>query len=239
MSSLLTLNGNVLSYSGSAVTGETSTVVIESSKNYTVSSGGTQTILPDTGYGAMYEVALAVPYKAAATYTPTTSDQTIAAGVFLNGNQTISGDANLDPENIKSGVSIFGIPGSYKGEIKRLISNDTSITPTGTYATSTYYNTAYGVKIGYMANGDILLSMQGGTSTNYEYLNFVLGTVPSGVTLTWTMTTSSNYATGKPNIQYACVLSGITSPSTIAIAMSSVDSTYDYVTCTITVTTDT
>lgn len=49
--------------------------------------------------------------KAAATYTPTTANQTIAAGQFLIGAQTISGDANLISSNIKSGVSIFGVDG--------------------------------------------------------------------------------------------------------------------------------
>lgn len=50
--------------------------------------------------------------KAAATYTPTTSDQTIAAGQYLSGAQTIEGDANLQAQYIASGVTIFGVVGS-------------------------------------------------------------------------------------------------------------------------------
>lgn len=50
--------------------------------------------------------------KAAATYTPTTSDQTITAGQYLTGTQTIAGDSNLVSGNIKSGISIFGVDGS-------------------------------------------------------------------------------------------------------------------------------
>ena len=50
--------------------------------------------------------------KAAATYTPTTSDQTIASGQYLSGVQTIKGDANLVSANILSGKSIFGVNGS-------------------------------------------------------------------------------------------------------------------------------
>ena len=50
--------------------------------------------------------------KQAATYTPGTSDQTIASGQYLDGAQTIKGDANLVAANIKSGVSIFGVAGS-------------------------------------------------------------------------------------------------------------------------------
>lgn len=53
--------------------------------------------------------------KAATTYTPTTSDQTIAAGTYCSGGQTIKGDSNLIDSNIKSGVSIFGVIGSYEG----------------------------------------------------------------------------------------------------------------------------
>ena len=50
--------------------------------------------------------------KAAETYTPTTSDQTISAGQYLSGAQTVKGDANLAAGNIKSGVTIFGVAGS-------------------------------------------------------------------------------------------------------------------------------
>ena len=50
--------------------------------------------------------------KAATTYTPTTSDQTIAAETYLIGAQTIKGDSNLQAQNIASGVTIFGVTGS-------------------------------------------------------------------------------------------------------------------------------
>lgn len=53
--------------------------------------------------------------KGAATITPGTSDQSIASGTYLTGAQTIKGDANLVAGNIKSGVSIFGVAGSFEG----------------------------------------------------------------------------------------------------------------------------
>lgn len=61
--------------------------------------------------------------KAAASYTPTTSDQTISAGQYLSGAQTIVGDANLVASNIASGVSIFGVTGSLTSAV---ISQDSS-----------------------------------------------------------------------------------------------------------------
>ena len=57
-----------------------------------------------------------IPSKAAQTYTPTTTAQTIANGQYLSGNQTISGDVNLVPESIKSGTSIFGVVGTFSSD---------------------------------------------------------------------------------------------------------------------------
>lgn len=88
-------------------------------------SESSQTVKPDSGYDGLSQVTVSaisttyvgsgVTKKAAATYTPSTSDQTIASGQYLNGTQTIKGDSNLIAANIKSGVSIFGVAGSYTG----------------------------------------------------------------------------------------------------------------------------
>lgn len=52
--------------------------------------------------------------QAAKTITPTTSDQTaVASGRYTTGAITVKGDANLVAGNIKSGVSIFGVNGTY------------------------------------------------------------------------------------------------------------------------------
>ena len=62
--------------------------------------------------------------KAAATYTPGTSNQTISSGTYLTGTQTIKGDSNLVAGNIKSGTSIFGVTGSYVGGIEGVEFNE-------------------------------------------------------------------------------------------------------------------
>lgn len=54
-----------------------------------------------------------IPSKAAQTYTPGKYKQTIGAGQYLSGEQTIAGDADLIPSNIKTGVNIFGVAGTF------------------------------------------------------------------------------------------------------------------------------
>lgn len=65
-----------------------------------------------TAANASVSLTASVTTKAAATITPSTSNQEIAAGTYLTGKQTISGDANLQSGYIKSGISIFGVAGS-------------------------------------------------------------------------------------------------------------------------------
>lgn len=53
----------------------------------------------------------------AKTYTPGTANQTISSGICLTGAQTIKGDSNLKAANIKKGVTIFGITGTWEGYV--------------------------------------------------------------------------------------------------------------------------
>ena len=55
--------------------------------------------------------------QAEKTVTPTTSNQTaVASGRYTTGTITVKGDSNLTAGNIKSGVSIFGVTGTYNAE---------------------------------------------------------------------------------------------------------------------------
>ena len=65
-----------------------------------------------TATNSSVSLTASVTTKAAATITPGTSNQTIAAGTYLTGIQTIAGDADLVGSNIVSGASIFGVDGT-------------------------------------------------------------------------------------------------------------------------------
>lgn len=64
-----------------------------------------------TAYGAEGKMTGAIAAQAAQTITPGTSDQIIPAGLYLAGAQTVQGEENLAAENIRSGVSLFGVEG--------------------------------------------------------------------------------------------------------------------------------
>ena len=110
--------------------------------------------------------------KAAATYTPGTANQTIAASQYLTGVQTIKGDGNLKAANIKKGVTIFGITGTWEGYVAA--------------ATDLYYNGAN--PAGFALSGSLLAN--GVCSFDNTYI-----TINSG-------TTSANTVNIKANKSY-------------------------------------
>lgn len=93
--------------------------VAQAVPSITVSKTGliTATAAQDAGYVAQgtESATQQLPTQSAQTITPTTTAQTIAADMYLTGAQTIQGDANLVSGNIKDGVSIFGVQGTYSG----------------------------------------------------------------------------------------------------------------------------
>jgi hypothetical protein len=68
-----------------------------------------------TAYVDGNKITGTIPSQAAKTITPTKSSQTaISAGTYAAGTVTVAGDSNLTAGNIKKGVSIFGVDGSYE-----------------------------------------------------------------------------------------------------------------------------
>ena len=64
------------------------------------------------GYAKGQKITSSIPSRGAASLRPGTASQTIDAGQYLSGDQTIEGDANLLAANIRQGVSIFGVTGT-------------------------------------------------------------------------------------------------------------------------------
>lgn len=119
--------------SGSASTPATTitanpTISVSSGGLITASVSGSQSVTPTVSAGYVSSgtagtvtvngsATQQLTAQAAQTITPTTTNQTIASGKYLTGVQTILGDANLLAENIKKDVVIFGITGTYEGDV--------------------------------------------------------------------------------------------------------------------------
>lgn len=104
--------------SGTYVTGDVTVAAIPTGALSTpvidTNTGIVTTGVSTAGYlGSDATKTLQLNTKSAATIIPSTTDQTIAAGQYLTGIQTIKGDANLVAANIASGVSIFGVAGTH------------------------------------------------------------------------------------------------------------------------------
>lgn len=109
--------------SGVYTTGAVTVSAVPTQTKSATPTSSAQTISPDSGKFLSSVTVNAIPSayvqptstKGATTYTPSTSTQTIAAGTYCSGAQTIQGDTNLVAENIKKDVSIFGVSGTYEG----------------------------------------------------------------------------------------------------------------------------
>ena len=112
------IKGKTAYVNGEKVTGTIPTVA-QATPSISVSTAGkiTASATQSAGYvsAGTKSATKQLTTQAAQTITPGTSDKTIASGRYLTGTQTIKGDANLVAGNIKSGVSIFGVAGTYEG----------------------------------------------------------------------------------------------------------------------------
>lgn len=78
----------------------------------------TATTEQEAGYvaGGSKSATQQLSTQGAATIMPGTTDQTaVSTGRYTTGNVKVAGDANLAPENIAEGKSIFGVLGTHSG----------------------------------------------------------------------------------------------------------------------------
>ena len=125
-------------YTGTIATATQATPNINVSPTGLITASATQS----AGYvsSGTKEATKQLSTKSAATYTPSTSNQTISSGYYLTGAQTIKGDSNLVTSNIKSGVSIFGVSGNAKIGYFGVFSNSTQYCKQITISDSSFTN---------------------------------------------------------------------------------------------------
>jgi hypothetical protein len=111
-------------FSNDSGTGKVGTMPNRGAVNQSLGINGSFTI-PQGYHNGAGQVTQSIATKGAATITPGTVNQVIAANQYLTGAQTIAGSANLLASNIKDGVNIFGVVGTLPG-VQR-----TSVTFTG------------------------------------------------------------------------------------------------------------
>lgn len=72
-------------------------------------------LLNKTAYVNGEKITGTIENLEATEYIPSTDDQYIDPGVYISGTQIIKGDQFLIPDNIRAGVTIFGVQGTFDG----------------------------------------------------------------------------------------------------------------------------
>lgn len=152
------ITGNIPTQTASSLTAKTNTVTVPAgyyatqvSKSistgtvndpmFNVSASGLVTAIVSISAGYVTNVSkqntYQLPTQAAKIVTPSTTQQTaVASGKYTTGDVYVSGDSNLVSENIKSGVTIFNVAGTYEGS-----SSSYRYDQTGTYFAGTVSST--------------------------------------------------------------------------------------------------
>lgn len=174
--------------------------------------------------------------KITGTATSTSGIALFSGSVSSNGRkvtvQKNNGSVYIAPN---ASVSIVGTPDASSNVITKFI---TSISVTGTYATSTYYDTNFGVQIGYINNTDIVLMMSSGIkNTTYEDFSFNLSSAPSGITCSGDECSDYTSTDGRAGYLSVQIFRGfdVSKQYNISIDMSSRSSTNDYILCDVTI----
>ena len=135
-------------------------------------------LLNKTAYVNGEKITGTIENLEATEYTPSTDDQYIDSGVYISGSQIIKGDQFLIPNNIRAGVTIFGVQGTYDGggsggEIKEGSLLNTSSFTTKEETLNTYGNSIYILESSYtegLSSLSTAVERWGGISSTNNYI---------------------------------------------------------------------
>ena len=134
-------------------------------------------LLNKTAYVNGEKITGTIENLEATEYTPSVEDQYIDPGVYISGTQIIKGDQFLIPDNIRAGVTIFGVQGTFNGgggsEIREGSLLNTSSFTSKEETLNTYGNSIYILESSYTEGLSSLLATVerwGGVSTNNNYI---------------------------------------------------------------------
>ena len=179
--------------------------------------------------------------KGAATYYGQNYDQVIAANQYLTGNQTIVGDGNLQPWNIKRGVTIFGRAGTFEGWLDLyhnifLDGNTSGINYNGLYTDyvnvgntiSFKANASQNARKGVVFGSPVSFSSYGRLYVRYSSdVSLTVGVVKQGADYgSWEVSTSDSYSIDSNVREVALDIFGITRRPVVFIGISGYFPTY-------------
>lgn len=120
-----------------------------------------------------------MPTQGGSTITPGTSSKTaVAAGRYVTGNVVLAGDSNFVASNIRTGVPIFGLTGTWEGYVSPIVFvNSAGLTSYSANGVTPMLN-----------SGKPVSSGRGGISTSYGYVSVTVSdksTVGTNPGLRW------------------------------------------------------
>ena len=122
----------------------------------TLSANGTINL--GSGHYDSIKITQSLNTRGATVWKPSTSAQSIPSGTYLTGTQTIQGDTNLAPQNIRAGVSIFGVGGAL------------SVQSLGGYTKPDIQNRGIITRYKVVKQSETALNLNGKTNGMYEVL---------------------------------------------------------------------
>lgn len=182
--------GELIQQIAAALEGKTAATPVLQEK--TVTANGEVT--PDEGYDGLSKVTVNVPTPTptlqAKTVTPAKNAQVITPDSGYDGLSRVAvrGDSNLVADNIKSGVSIFGVAGNYEGSGGAQIASGTfAPDDTGIYNISVDFTPRYMMLMLMETGGDVQDGMLAGYADFDSTVGELVGLMgEAAASYTWT-----------------------------------------------------